>query len=78
MRRLRLKRRVIVRFCCEPHSAELRRAFGSCYASIGKILLQPPAKRVRVDRVAIKKATYENDLWREQMQAVSDCLCVFA
>src|SRR5262249_47026789 len=34
-----VKRGVIVRFCCEPRGAELRRSLGSCHASIGKIFL---------------------------------------
>src|ERR671931_1478377 len=73
-----MKRCVIVRFRCEPRGAQLRRALGSCYTSIGKILLQPPAKRVCVNRVAVKEATHQHDLWREQMQPLRDHLCVFA
>ena len=73
-----MKRRVIVRFCCEPCGAQFGRAFGSRYASIGKFFLQPPAKGVRLVRVAVKKATHENDLWSEQMQPSRDGLSVFA
>src|SRR5215471_20258676 len=69
---------MIVGFGCKPRSAQFRRAFGSCYASIGKILLQPSAERVRVDRITVKKATHEHDLWREQVKAGRDRLGVLA
>ena len=44
-----MKQRMIVRFCCNPSGAQFGSSLSSRYAGIRKILLQPPAERVRVN-----------------------------